>query len=51
MITTDQPACFPSNVQVALSSRADGTMLDRTLGTHSPEIIDNREKFCASQGY
>ncbi len=50
MISADQPTCFPSNVQVALSSRADGTMLDRTLPTHAPEIIDNRQRFCISQG-
>lgn len=50
MISADQPTCFSSNVQVTLSSRTDGTMLDRTLPTHAPEIINNREKFCISQG-
>ncbi len=47
MIAADQPTCFPSNVSVHVSSREDGTMLDRTLASrHDERIVANRQKFC-----
>lgn len=46
MVATDQPRCFPGGVIAAVSSKDDGTMLDRTLGTHTPNIVRNRELFC-----
>lgn len=46
MITADQPTCFPNDVIVAVSSKDDDTMLNRQAGTHSPEAIENRIRFC-----
>lgn len=45
MIKADQPTCFPSDVLVAVSSRSDGTVLDRSIGIHAPEIVANRRTF------
>lgn len=50
MIATDQPTCFPENVLVRVSSRQDGTVLDRAVGIHNPAIVTNRTKFCDTQG-
>lgn len=51
MILRDQPTNFDDNLVVAVSSRADGTMLDRTSDTlHGSDIVSNREKFCAAAG-
>lgn len=50
MITTDQPTCFPDELLVRVSSIDDGTMLDRTRGTHVPDIVANRQKFCQEIG-
>lgn len=50
MITTDQPTCFPENVLVAVSSRVDGTMLDRAMGVHDGTTVSNRTKFCEQNG-
>lgn len=50
MITSDQPACFPDNVLVALSSRSDGPVLDRTIGVHASAIVENRKTFCKLAG-
>lgn len=49
MITKDQPTCFPSDVLVAVSSRGDGTMLDRR-DPKSGEIISHRQSFCQQLG-
>ena len=47
MIAQDQPTCFPEKVCVAVSSRQDGTMLDRTQGNrHANDIVTNRQMFC-----
>lgn len=46
MIAADQPTCFAPGVTVAVSSRQDGVMLNRTLGVHAPEIVKNRRAFC-----
>jgi len=50
MIAADQPQCFPDNVFVRVSSRQDGTVLDRAVGVHNPEIVTNRTRFCDEQG-
>lgn len=50
MITADQPTCFPDNVLACVSSRQDGTVLDRAVGVHNPEIVTNRTRFCDEQG-
>lgn len=46
MIAADQPTCFPSDLLVAVSSKDDGTMLNRIRGRHVAEILDNRRRFC-----
>ena len=50
MIATDQPACFPSDLLVAVSSKDDGTMLDRIRGRHVADILENRRRFCDQIG-
>lgn len=50
MITTDQPKHFPDDTLVAMSSRADGIMLDRAMGVHDGTIVSNRTKFCDKIG-
>ena len=50
MIVTDQPTCFPDELLVRVSSIDDGTMLDRMRGTHAPDIVENRRKFCQHIG-
>jgi copper oxidase (laccase) domain-containing protein len=45
MIAVHQPTIFGKNVIAGFSSRNDGTMLDRSIGRHAPEIIKNRGKF------
>lgn len=51
MIASDQPTCFPSNIIAGVSSRQDGTMLDRTIeNIHEESIVANREKFCEAVG-
>lgn len=46
MIVSDQPQCFDASVIVAMSSRDDGTVLDRAMGIHNGTIVSNRTKFC-----
>mgnify|MGYP000881713394 FL=1 len=50
MIAADQPTCFPSDVLVAVSSKDDGTMLNRIRGRHVAEILENRRRFCDQIG-
>ena len=50
MIAHDQPKCFPDDVLVRVSSREDGTVLDRAVGVHNPTIVTNRTRFCESVG-
>ena len=50
MIAADQPVCFPSDVLVAVSSKDDGTMLNRIRGRHVAEIVNNRRRFCDQIG-
>ena len=50
MIRTDQPTCFPSDLLIAVSSKDDGTMLNRIRGRHVAEIVNNRQQFCDQIG-
>ena len=50
MIAADQPVCFPSDLLVAVSSKDDGTMLNRIRGRHVSEILENRRQFCDQTG-
>ena len=50
MIASHQPNCFPDSLVVGVSSRQDGTMLDRSEGFHSSIAVKNRKKFCVSAG-
>ena len=50
MIAADQPTCFPSDVLVAVSSKDDGTMLNRIRGRHVAEVLENRRRFCDQIG-
>ncbi len=46
MIAHDQPTCFNGAVLAAVSSKSDGTMLDRAIGVHNGSIVSNRTLFC-----
>ena len=46
MIAADQPTCFPSGLLVAVSSKDNGTMLNRIRGRHVAEVLENRRRFC-----
>lgn len=46
MIAADQPVCFPDDLVVAVSSRTDGTMLDRSLPLDDESVVTNRRSFC-----
>ena len=50
MIAADQPVCFPPDLLVAVSSKDDGTMLNRICGRHVAEIVNNRRRFCNQIG-
>ena len=50
MIAADQPTCFPSDLLVAVSSKDDGTMLDRIRGRHVADVLENRRRFCNQLG-
>ena len=50
MIAADQPACFPPDLLVSVSSKDDGTMLNRIRGRHVSEVLDNRRRFCDQIG-
>lgn len=50
MIEPDQPTCFPDDVVVRVSSRSDGTVLDKAIGVHDGSIVSNRTKFCQAAG-
>ena len=50
MIAADQPTCFPPNLLVAVSSKDDGTMLNRIRGRHVAEVLENRQRFCDQIG-
>ena len=46
MIQADQPKISSDRVRVSLSSVADGTMLNRTLGIGGDVVIASRRNFC-----
>ena len=50
MIRTDQPTYFPSDLLIAVSSKDDGTMLNRIRGRHVAEVLENRRRFCDQIG-
>ena len=50
MIRTDQPTYFPPELLIAVSSKDDGTMLNRIRGRHVAEIVNNRRRFCDQIG-
>lgn len=50
MILTDQPDCFPDNVLAVVSSKDDGTMLDKAMGVHNGSIVSNRTRLCEAVG-
>ena len=50
MIAADQPVCFPSDLLIAVSSKDDGTMLNRIRGRHVAEVLENRHRFCDQIG-
>jgi len=50
MIAADQPVCFPSELLIAVSSKDDGTMLNRIRGRHVVEVLENRRRFCGALG-
>ncbi len=51
MIAADQPHCFPSTLRAAVSSREDGSMLDRSLADrHDVRVLARRLAFCEQAG-
>lgn len=50
MIRSDQPTCFPSNIIVAVSSKSDNTMLDRSRSFHDTTALEDRTRFCRRAG-
>ncbi len=51
MIRADQPTVFPDSILVRVSSRDDGTVLDRTkLLIHDPTVVRTRQAFCEKNG-
>ncbi len=50
MIAADQPVCFPSELLIAVSSKDDGTMLNRIRGRHVAEVLESRRRFCNQIG-
>lgn len=50
MIAADQPDYFPDNVLAIVSSKDDGTMLDKAIGVHDGSIVSNRTRLCEAAG-
>ena len=51
MVATDQPDMMSAGIKVAVSSRTDGTMLDRERSDrHDATIVANRVAFCQKVG-
>ena len=50
MIRTDQPTYFPPELLIAVSSKDDGTILNRIRGRHVAEVLENRHRFCDQIG-
>ena len=51
MIASDQPDCFDDSVLVYLSSKNDGTVLDRSMGVHDGSVTSNRTRLCEAAGF
>jgi len=50
MIAGDQPTCFDDSIVARVSSKDDGTMLDKAIGVHNGSIVSNRTRFVDSCG-
>lgn len=50
MIERDQPRCFDESVVAGVSSRDDGSMLDRSGRTPREVLVANRQEFCEQLG-
>lgn len=50
MVHADQPTCFPRGLRTAVSSKDDGTMLDRAQDFHAEAVVRNRLAFCRQVG-
>lgn len=50
MIIADQPDCFGERVLALVSSKDDGTMLDKAMGVHNGSIVSNRTRLCEAVG-
>lgn len=46
MIAAHQPTIFGDDVLVRVSSKAEGTVLDRTHDIHAKNAVDNRKAWC-----
>ena len=46
MIERDQPTHFQVDILVRVSSKSDGTVLDKAAGVHHPTVVANRIAFC-----
>lgn len=51
MIERDEPKIFPDVLNVYVSSKSDGNLLDRSVGVHNPAIVTNRTAFCEKNGF
>ena len=49
-MTPERTIAIAPNLLLGLSSKADGTMLDRAIGVHDGSIVSNRTTFCQSIG-
>lgn len=45
------PTLFPENIQVTVSTKEDGTVLDRAVGIHDGSVVSNRTEVCRKNGY
>lgn len=50
MIAADQFSNLPDNLLFVFSSRNDGTVLDRTQSTHTPDAVAVRKSICQQAG-
>jgi copper oxidase (laccase) domain-containing protein len=50
LIVSDQPELFPAELLVRVSSKDDGSVLDRAVGVHDGSIVSNRTRFCDAIG-
>ena len=49
-MTPERTIAIAPNLLLGLSSKADGTMLDRAIGVHDGSIVSTRTTFCQSIG-